>query len=424
MSALQSNSVDNGDSTDSHTQQMKRYAEDHEKSTIQVKPDGTGIITPSFRPLPNEILARIIDYVLELPNGQLFLRHIYQHTQQRDLYTWTLVNRQFYAIANPLLWQEQLLDGMVQPGHMQRLLDCLAVTQQHSLGHYIRTLSFNDTSCTNDEFLRLMPYIRHLTSLKIENMTFATNLHAITNQSLQHFPRHCPHLTSLTLINIYLSQATIHTIGQHCHQLVDFTLISADGLWFDTFCALSCCPLEKLTLTYDADQFRDDEQRKTTGGILTENMVMDMTRFQDLTHLILKGFATCSLIITQNNNNNNICWPCLNTLELGDGDTIDDTTWIHFMQLHPHLASIELSNAHLTDASLDAMAVYLGDLSSLVFNHVDGISSVGVRRLIRNCTQLVYAGFNACGNIVDTSGYHNLAWHLDRNAMDDIRRAQ
>lgn len=64
--------------------QMKRYAEEilqHERRTIQVNPDGTVIIIPHPRQLPNEILARIIDHV-----NETLQRYSYRRVgQQHDL---------------------------------------------------------------------------------------------------------------------------------------------------------------------------------------------------------------------------------------------------------------------------------------------------------------------------------------------------
>ncbi|ORY95187.1 hypothetical protein BCR42DRAFT_457622 [Absidia repens] len=76
------------------------------EAPFKSKSDGTVIITPHPRQLPNEILARIIHHIDETTQPAYILFGSRHPDQQRDLHACTLVNRQFYALANPLLWQE------------------------------------------------------------------------------------------------------------------------------------------------------------------------------------------------------------------------------------------------------------------------------------------------------------------------------
>ncbi|ORZ07318.1 hypothetical protein BCR42DRAFT_152453 [Absidia repens] len=108
-------------------------------------------------------------------------------------------------------------------------------------------------------------------------------------------------------------------------------------------------------------------------------------------------------------------WPHLKKLHLGHCKFMDDATWIRFVQTHPHLVSVHLSEACLTDASLDAMAGCLRDaLSSVVFTNINAISTVGVHRLIQNCKRLVRASFRQCAQI--------LAGDFGKREMDNMRR--
>ncbi|ORZ07449.1 hypothetical protein BCR42DRAFT_426269 [Absidia repens] len=292
---------------------MKRYAEEllqHERSTIQVKPDGTVIITPHLHQLPNEILARIIHYVLE-PEPGLDEPDSRQMDQQLDLCTCTLVNKQFYAIAYPLLWREPL----------QRMMDYLATKEEPPMGHYVRTLDVDNITCTDTELLHLQD---------------------------------------------------------------------------DFLSALSNCPLKKIRMCHIGE------------SILTEKLVMDMTRFQDLTDLNLTIYEPSGLIMTIANNLQqknktavDPCWLRLQVLNLECCDDIDDATFICFIKTHPDLQVLRLDNANLTNASLDAMAVSLhGCLRKVLFNKVHGISAGGVRRWIQNCQGLVFVKFRHCHQIV------------------------
>ncbi|ORZ07453.1 hypothetical protein BCR42DRAFT_397356 [Absidia repens] len=373
------------------TKQMKRYAEEllqHERSTIQVKPDDTVIITPHLPQLPNEILARIMHYVLK-PGPGMYGRDNRQIDQQLDLCTCTLVNKQFYAIAYPLLWREPVLElGRTQ---LQRINDSLATKEAPPVGHYVRNLRLDNQICNDTELLRLMPHIPHLETLSIENDT-DNYLPLMTSTSLQQLPHHCPHLTSLTLWRIDLSEAALRAIGHHCHQLtdIDFNLIT--DLQDDFLSALSHCPLKTIRLCHMGERI-----------LLTETLVLEMTK-KDLTELHLTIYEPSGLIMKIANKHNKTtvvpCWPRLQVLNLECCDGIDDATFIAFIKTHPDLQVLRLDGANLTNASLDAMAVSLRGLHSVMFNNVNGISSGGVRRWIQNCPRLVFVEFQQCDQIV------------------------
>ncbi|ORZ07454.1 hypothetical protein BCR42DRAFT_426282 [Absidia repens] len=369
---------------------MKDYAEEllqHERSTIQVKPDDTVIITPHLQQLPNEILAHIIHYVPEPEHPYGPDRRI--ACEQLDLCECTLVNKQFYAIAYPLLWREPVLDR--DPTQLQRMIDYLATTKEPPMGHYVRTLDLDNITCNDTELLRLMTHIPHLETLSLGNGN-DDHLPPITSTSLQHLPHHCSHLTSLTLRRIHLSEATICAIGQHCHQLMELVFSITTGLQDDFLSALSNCPLKRIRIC------------QTDERILTEKLVTDMTRFQDLTELNLSIFEPSGLIMKIANKKNNTegvpCWPRLKVLKLRCCDDIDDATFICFIKTHPHLQLLRLVGANLTNASLDAMAVSLRGLRKIWFTRVHGITAGGVRRWIQNCQGLAFVMFRHCHQIV------------------------
>ncbi|CAO3593638.1 unnamed protein product [Absidia cylindrospora] len=399
--------------------QMKRYAEEllqHERSTIKVKSDGTVIITPHPRQLPNEILEHIINYLLEETDSNMHRPDSRQMDQQLDLCTCTLVNKQFYAIAHPLLWREPVFE--FDPTQLQRMLDCLATaTTKQPPGHHIKRLELDFITCTDTELLLLMTHIPHLETLSLANPNGTDTYLPITSTSLQHLPRYCSKLTSLSLSHIRLSEATIRAVGQHCHQLTKLELYCVVGLRDDFLSALSNCPLKKIRYCHVGER------------ILTEKLVMDMTRFQDLTELNLTIFEPSSVIMTIANNTT-APWPRLKILNLGQCDAIDDATFICFIKSHPHLQVIRLDGATLTDASLDAMAVSLRDLRRLILIKVNSISSGGVRRWIHNsCQRLVSAKFQDCDQIVardvlETYNDHVGFLNLNEHDIAKIRSAQ
>ncbi|CAO3593803.1 unnamed protein product [Absidia cylindrospora] len=395
--------------TRGNTKQMKRYAEEilqHERSTIHVTPDGTVIITPHPRPLPNEIVAHIISYVLEAPESNMLGLESRNMIQQQDLCTCMLVNKQFYAIAYPLLWQEPVLELDLQP-----LLDCLAATTKQPLGHKIKRLHLDNTTCTDTQFLRLMPHIPRLTSLSIDNID---GVQPLTSTSLQHVPRSCSQLTSLTLSRTTVLEATIHAIGQHCHQLTELNLKDVQGLRDDFLSALSPCPLKEIYLCLVGPE-----------RILTDTMVTALARFQDLQVISLSLCEPSHVIMMMPD-----MWPRLTALNLDRSDAIDDTTFIAFIQQHPHLQCLRLDGAMLTDASLDAMTVSLHDFRRLILSRVHGISSAGVRRWMQHCQRLMSVELRQCDHIVASDvvethhGDDRGCLYLNDHAIANMRRAQ
>ncbi|ORZ07361.1 hypothetical protein BCR42DRAFT_472236 [Absidia repens] len=403
----------------------------NEGSTIQIKPDDTAIITPHPRHMPNEILECIFNHVAQKSKRLPCLYGSQERDQRKDLYTCTLVNKLFYAIVNPLLWHEPVLDA--DPTHVQRLLDCLAATER-PLGHDVRKLYLRNTTCTDHQLLCLMTHVRHLETLSIDNDKPLYDdddpiaAAPITNTSLQQLPRYCSQLTSLDLYNMDLSTVTLRAIGQHCLRLTEFTLFFNVKPWDGVLSALTHCPLEKLRITCDDAQW----------GTLTEHMVTDIAKFQGLTYLCLSVFQHSRLIMTlftnkrmkkTNKDTTTVPWPRLKTLSLDLCYDMDETSFIDFIKTHPHLQSITLEGAALTDVSLKAMAMYLHHLSDLTLYGVNSITSGGVRQLVQACHRLVFFQFYLCDPIVPSDilpAYENgtANFILYKTDLVKIRNAQ
>ncbi|ORZ07323.1 hypothetical protein BCR42DRAFT_495914 [Absidia repens] len=361
-----------GDShfTGGDTKKIRCYAEEivhHERSTIQVKPDGTVSIIPHPRQLPNEILACIIDYVAEPahPHGCKFNSR--ELAQQIDLYTCTLVNKQFNSVANRVLWQEPILD--IGPVHMQQLLDCLAATEQ-PMGQYIRRLVLLDNTCDSSRLLRPVTHRSDLQGFFIGNEDFSNEVSPIASGSLEHLPRRCPRLFTPEP-NYYQTLGDIScAIAHYCHHLTE--LYVACG--------------------YDI---------VTSANIFQRNIKkMDSTM---------------------------VLWPHLKILRLSHAFDIDSTSFIYFIERHPHLELIYLVGAHLMDASLDAMTVFLPNLCKLFLDDASEISPGGMHRLIQHCQKLMLVEFGRCKFVAsDHLEMHNDHWHrliLKENNITKIRDA-
>ncbi|CAO3588656.1 unnamed protein product [Absidia cylindrospora] len=324
-----------------------------------------------------------------------------------------------------MLWQEPVLDA--DPTHLQRLLDCLAATE-NPLGQYVRKLRLHTSTGTDNQLLCLMTHVRSLETLSLENempfdddiyaaATAATAVASITNTSLQQLPRYCSQLTCLVIVNMDLSEATIRAIGQHCLRLNEITMFLSVEPWEGIFSALSHCPLEKLSMTCNNEQW----------GTLTEQMVTDITAFQGLVYLRLSLFKHSSLIMTCTNKT--VPWPHLKLLSLDHCGEMNDAAFICFIKTHPHLQTIHLEGAALTDASLKAMAKFPRELRELILFGVNGISSGGVCRLIQKRKGLMFAQFYQCDQIIRSDvleTYDDDGDHLFLDEMDlvNIRKAQ
>ncbi|ORZ07322.1 hypothetical protein BCR42DRAFT_495912 [Absidia repens] len=375
ISGIQYVSDDNeyGDShfTRGDTEKMERYDEKiihHERSTIQVIPDGTVTTIPHARHLPNEILACIIDHVAEQPNSHDYKYDGRWFKEQNELYTFTLVNKQFYSVANHLLWQKPVLK--VGRRHMLRLLDCLAAAKQ-PMGQYIRRLVLKNTTCDDTQLLLLMTHISHLETLSIENVDFTDKFSPITSRSLERLPRHCPRLSTLQLINIQTSIDTSRAIVHYCHHLTELTMNCGYALM-------------------------------TSANIFQRNIKkMDSTM---------------------------VLWPHLRKLRLEDAIDIDSPTFVYFIETHPHLQLIHLEDALLMDASLDAMTVFLPNLRQLFLGDASEISSGGVRRLIQKCQELVLVQLRQCqfviSDLLETHDDDGDDLYLNENDITKIRGAQ
>ncbi|ORZ07391.1 hypothetical protein BCR42DRAFT_426176 [Absidia repens] len=358
--------------TGDDTKQIQRHIENslqHERNTIQVRPDGTVIITPHFRQLPNEIQARNINHVDEASQRHPYLIDDSRPFDQRqDPYTCTLVNKRFHLEANPSLRQEPVLD--VEPTNLQPLLDCLAATEQ-PLRYHTSRLLLKNTTCTDTELLLLMPHIRHLETLSIKNVDSTNDFSPITDTSVQHLPRYCSQLTSLEIHNIHLSGATIRSIARHCRQLTELTVHPGEGLM----------PLANTL-----------QHRKTENDLTTP-------------------------------------WPHLKKLSLGHCYDVKHIIFIYFIEGHPHLQCIRLEDATLKDESLTDMAFRLRDLRELVLVRVNRITSGGVRRFIQKAQRLVRVECRECHqivarNVLETYDGDEDHLHLNEHDIAKIRGTQ
>ncbi|ORZ05204.1 hypothetical protein BCR42DRAFT_180987 [Absidia repens] len=376
--------------------QIKQYdadkALDHDGSEIELQGDGIIISARHRHPFPTEII-------------QLILNHV----RQRDLYTWALASKQFHMIVSPMLWHAPQLPNKVSVDRF--LIGVAESSRGRMMGQHIRNLDIEGDSWTDTYLLLLMPHLYHLEHFAINN-----NETHITNESLQHLPRHCPHLVRLRLDHHDVTPATVHAIAHHCFQLRHLILIDCPAFSIDALALLGTRPLSKLCLL-----FKDPYN-------LSATMVRTFATWDGLTHVLIGCVAdrtiTKQLLATTG-------WPSLMTFYLFDCEGVDDAALVPFLRTHPSLLRLHLGpRCQITDASLDAMARLLPALTELtltISHHAQLPSFMAIRRLVRRSqrplTQITLE--NCPPSVLDAfplvTEYSGTMAVLEQKSLDEIR---
>ncbi|CAO3593748.1 unnamed protein product [Absidia cylindrospora] len=372
---------------------------DQRRSKIELKDDGTLIITPHFRQFPTEIISLIVHHVLSQ-----------QHPH--SLYQYTLVNRQFYTEVNPLLWKSP----NIQTEGGLDLFSCALM--QSPMGNHIRQLHVRGEYWTDIYFSLLMPHLRHLEAITIDDTT------AITDACLRHLPRHCPKLTSVTLAQRAMSPVVCKALGQHCHHLdhLALELDSSSDSSPTVLEALEGCPLARISINFSGQ-----------ADATSEEIIADLSRFRLLTHLEFNKVAPTSTKQLFLIKRLTPAWPQLTSLSLVKCRLIEDADLIPFLQSHPGLTDIRLGGGgQYTDEALYVMSVCLPQLAKVSLAYNQRITSEGVRRLIRNCHYLVSFTSRSCNQLSpadfpeapDPWDEPQRVCKLRKKQMDRIRLAQ
>ncbi|CAO3601039.1 unnamed protein product [Absidia cylindrospora] len=236
---------------------LKYYAHgiiDYTDTEIQINRNGAILLTPHFRQFPSELVSLIVSHC---------------HEQQQTLCALSLVSKQFYAIANPLLWDAPKIPDDTA---VDKFLNSVAKCRSLTTTGFIRKMEFSCTGWDNIHFSLLIPHLHHLESLTITNDT------SIEDASFRHLPRHCPNLASLELDCRRISSSVFTELGQHCHQLRQLKLTCTSYITSTTFEHLVTCPLQKFTLTFIPpinNQYR------------LQDMLRALMKFTQLTHLVI-----------------------------------------------------------------------------------------------------------------------------------------
>ncbi|CAO3601041.1 unnamed protein product [Absidia cylindrospora] len=369
---------------------LKHYAHeiiDYTATKIDINQNGAILLTPHFRQLPTELVSLIISYCFE----------------QHDLFALSLVNKQFHAIANPVLWYAPKIQH-----DTERIKFLNSVVKFPSpTGGFIRKMEFSSIHWTSICLSLLIPHLHHL-----EELIITINIY-IDDANLSHFPRHCPNLTSLQLNCLGISNSSVFAeLGQHCHQLRHLTLTLTRYISFSpSFASFTTCPLKTLTLNFLR---RYNNPRACLG------MMRGLMKLTQLTHLVIINLHAChGRLLFQRHGDIHPPWPDLALLYIGSCENLSDNDLIPFINSHPHLTELRLWNAKaITDRSLLAIGSALSGLTALYLHQNRHISEEGILRLIKKCRQLTSLTLDHCERIAQKT------IELDQEALDSYREGR
>ncbi|ORZ11601.1 hypothetical protein BCR42DRAFT_494094, partial [Absidia repens] len=329
----------------------------------------------------------------QLPSELISIILQQRRNHQPTLYACTLVNRMFYAIATPLLWNKMVIRSRAIA---ESFLTCIEQFASQNPGYspsqHIRQLHLRGHFLTDTYLTRLLPHVPQLTHLELSYPS------KLTAAAIEWIPHYCQHLKSLHLQNIFLTRLIMTALSLHCCQLHQLCLYGCSMEQPNLLQPLiQHCPLEELTIF--GRKTNEHEQTTAMDIVLRDHLtylkLVGLSRITMKTLLLSATATTHSPASTETGTSaaaatttTTCLWPHLTKFIYHKCLDIDDTVWILFIKSHPQLQDISLGDASLlTDDSLDAMSVWLPNLTHLEFIYNEHISPEGIRRLIRQAAR-------------------------------------
>ncbi|CAO3593089.1 unnamed protein product [Absidia cylindrospora] len=298
---------------------------------------------------------------------------------------------------------------------LRLFLSCLADARHPTTGRHVANLEISGDYWTDTKLSLLLPHIRHLKGITIQNNT------RITHTSFNHVPRHCPQLAIIFLYSEKpITEQTILRIPDHCRQLQTLKLTKCPRLTDDTFVALGQqCPL--VTFLFD---FADP-------SFWTVTMLEALRQWQ-LNQLVLTSLPAIyakHLLMPLDSGQTLYPWPKLQRLYLDDCAEIDDETLVPFLQAHRRLTGLRLTGGGLfTDEAIDTMATACPHLTMLHIFDNHFITSAAIRRLVCRCRRLTTLLLSRCsriavGDFPENEVHTNVILLIETKGLVTIRRA-
>jgi hypothetical protein len=295
-------------------------------------------------------MSNICDAPIEVLS--LVLNNVYQ---QGDLYECALVNKSFYAMANPLLWREprQVTSGakrvdnflfcLLQSFSLQSLRQadkhCLHSTP---LGYYIRKLNVSEGNRLQDlhAVINNVPLVEEL----------VIDIKQLTDKDMEQIALNCPQLKCLSFTNYFEVSDHFFDPLPHCANLRELSILALINP-NQPLASLQHCPLEKLRLR--SFGFDGDFTKKTFfGGIPT------------LTHLDM-DYKTGGFLRYCQSLPSPTLFPVLTDLRIVKNQFAVYNDLVSFFKAHPLIRTLSLEGMNIDPTIMTSLATDLIHLQRL-----------------------------------------------------------
>lgn len=361
--------------------------------------------------LPLELLQLIIGYV----GGRV------------SIYPCLYVNKIFYQATIPILWHTPRRTIWYYHHDLKApsLLGCLEQSSSlHSipLGHHMRYLSFRNCNDLDSvvQLLLLAPLLDDLTLYGMQ----------VRDEHIEQIAQHCPQLRQVSLQHSdTISDLSIILLARHCRHLRHLTLAACPKLSPGALMELKYSALESLQINH-------------CEGLEREEIALYIRFFNKLTLLSMDKSQnmdafTRQLLPAPGDPDDFIPLALLTKFSISNAQktTEDSGSLISFIQTHPLLESVTLSNCVVDYAALVALANFLPRLHFLDLSGSSGVSSKGLWHVIMSCPKLNFVKLRGCNihqrhfsAIRRPLASHGMRWHdgpfhylNDLNLEDIIR---
>ncbi|ORZ05247.1 hypothetical protein BCR42DRAFT_443852 [Absidia repens] len=300
----------------------------------------------------------------------------------------------------------------------------------HPMVKYMQELELY-TQWTDSPLMQLMSRV----GPQLEKVTMFRGQLA-SGTCLQALACYWPRLTQLRLGYHNVTLDSMVAIAQHCPHLRDLLFFRCRHLSSNLFTPFveaaaandRCARLEKIDLITAGED-----------PPWTYQTVLDLAQFPMMTSFTINARpALIQDLLTT------VIWPHLTHLELDcivemgrddddDDDGSGDALVIPFLQKHCQLKCVSLLAMSITNATLDAMATYLPDITGLDLRGNACLTVRGVRRLVRQSRHVAWVDLLGC-NISSSEfpeAYYELdlddpsidsELYLDPDGVDEIQR--